>query len=302
MTRPEAALGVVMTASRGETIVVAGATGRQGGAVTRHLLRDGWRVRALTRRPDGAKAQALAALGAEVVRADMGDRASLLAALRGARGVYSVQNPMTSGPAAEVRQGQLVAEVAKEVGVGHVVYASAGTGQAGTGIGSWESKLAVERHLRELGVPATVLRPTAFMELMTDKGYFPAASTWHVMPGLMGEDRPVGWLSVDDLGAIAAAVFAAPDRFVGADLKLASDVQPIGACRALYREVVGKAPPRFPMPVWLFERIVGPDLTTMWRWLRTAEIDLGTATARAIHPGALTVRAWLDRQTLAGRG
>jgi uncharacterized protein YbjT (DUF2867 family) len=291
-----------VAASRGETIVVTGATGRQGGAVTRHLLRDGWRVRALTRKTDGAKAKALSALGAEVVRADMGDRASLLAALRGARGVYSVQNPMVSGPEAEVRQGMLVADVAKEVGVGHLVYGSAGTGQAGTGIGSWESKLAVERHIQALGVPATVLRPMAFMELMTDKGYFPAASTWHVMPRLMGEARPVGWLSVDDLGAIAAKVFAAPDRFVGVDLKLAGDVQTIDACRALHREVVGKAPRRFPMPVWLFERIVGTDLTTMWRWLRTAEIDLGTATARAIHPGALTVREWLSRQPVAGKG
>jgi uncharacterized protein YbjT (DUF2867 family) len=270
--------------------------------VTRHLLRGGWRVRALTRTPDGTKARALAALGAEVVRADMGDRASLLAALRGAHGVYSVQNPMTSGLEAEVRQGTLVAEVAKEVGVGHLVYGSAGTGQAGTGIGSWESKLAVERRMKELGLPVTVLRPTAFMELMTDRGYFPGASTWHLMPKLMGASRPVAWLSVDDLGAIAAAAFADPDQFVGADLKLASDVQTIDACRALYREVVGKAPPRMPMPLWLFERFAGKDVPTMWRWLGTAGIDWDTATARAIHPGALTVREWLGRQPVAGKG
>ena len=46
--------------------------------------------------------------------------------------------------------------------------------------------------LGELGLPVTILRPMAFMELMTDKAYFPAASTWHVMPKLMGENRPVG--------------------------------------------------------------------------------------------------------------
>ena len=66
-----------MTATRQETIVVTGATGRQGGAVSRRLLADGWRVRALTRDPASAKARALAALGADVVRGDMGDPATL---------------------------------------------------------------------------------------------------------------------------------------------------------------------------------------------------------------------------------
>ena len=57
-------------------IVVTGATGLQGGAVTRHLLKDGWHVRGLTRNAASKQAQALAALGAEVVQGDMGDAVS----------------------------------------------------------------------------------------------------------------------------------------------------------------------------------------------------------------------------------
>ena len=287
---------IVMVASKGETIVVTGATGRQGGAVARHLLLEGWGVRALTRKPSSAKARALAELGAEVVKGEMSDRASLEAGFKGAYGAYSVQNPMTSGLEGEVRQGTLVADVCSAAGVRHVVYGSAGTGKSGTGIGSWESKLQIEAHMRALGLPVTVLRPMAFMELMMDKGYFPAASTWHVMPMLMGGSRPVGWLCVDDLGAIAAKVFASPDEFIGREIKLASDVKSIDECREIHRAVTAKAPPRFPMPVWLFERIVGTDLTTMWRWLRSAEIELDTAPAKAILPGARTVQEWLRGQ------
>ncbi|TWH28405.1 NmrA family NAD(P)-binding protein [Isoptericola variabilis] len=59
-----------MAVASGEVVAVVGATGRQGSAVVRHLLRDGWRVRALTRDPSGTAARTLHDLGAEVVRAD----------------------------------------------------------------------------------------------------------------------------------------------------------------------------------------------------------------------------------------
>ncbi|NUT94868.1 MAG: NmrA/HSCARG family protein [Saccharothrix sp.] len=276
-----------------DLVVVTGATGRQGGAVARHLLASGRRVRALTRDPDSPAARALARLGAEVVRGDMADRDSLRPVFVGAHGVYSVQNPMISGLEAEVHQGRTVGDAAAEAGVEHFVYGSAGTGKPGTGVGSWESKLAVQAHLESLGLPLTVLRPMAFMELMTDKGYYPPVSTWHLMPKLMGEDRPVLWLSVDDLGAVAARVFAEPERFVGADLELTSEVLTIRECRALWTAVFGRAPRRFPMPVWMFEKFVGDDLTTMWRWLRTHPTDVDPARTREIVPDARTVRQWL---------
>ena len=50
------------------TVAVVGATGRQGGAVARHLLADGWSVRSLTRRPESAAGRKLAALGTDVIR------------------------------------------------------------------------------------------------------------------------------------------------------------------------------------------------------------------------------------------
>jgi uncharacterized protein YbjT (DUF2867 family) len=287
-----------MTAATRGTIVVTGATGLQGGAVTRHLLKDGWHVRALTRNASSAQAQALAALGAEVVQGDMGEIASLRPIFAGAYGVYSVQNPFIGGPEAEVRQGINVADVARESGVQHLLYGSAGISGTSTGIPSWETKRRVEQHMRSPGLPLTILRPMTFMELMTEKKFFPAMTTWQCMPLLMGATRPLVWICTDDLGAIAARAFAAPQEFIGKDLTLASDVQSLEQCRAIYGEVMGRQPPRFPMPVWLFKRFgfVGQDLTTMWSWLRTGALDLDTTATRAIHPQALTVRAWLSRQ------
>jgi uncharacterized protein YbjT (DUF2867 family) len=120
---------------------VVGATGRQGGAVPRSRLADGWQVRALTRQPQSAAARRLAALGAVVTRADLIMPDTLSNAFRDASGVYSVQNPVISGLETEIERGKYVAEAAKRAGVRHVVYGSAGVGVPGTGVGSWESKL-----------------------------------------------------------------------------------------------------------------------------------------------------------------
>jgi uncharacterized protein YbjT (DUF2867 family) len=226
-------------------------------------------------------------------RVDSEDVASLRRAFRGVHGVFNVQNPTTSSLAAEVRQGRNVADAADEAGVRHVVYGAAGVRDEVTGVGSWDSKLTVAARFRERGLPLTVLRPMAFMELMTDKAFYPSVVVWHLMPKLMGSTRPVGWVCLDDLGAIASRVFADPDRWADRTLGLAADVQSIDALRALWAEARGRPPRGFPMPVWLFERFVGTDLTTMWRWLATAEIDMSTTATRELLPEALTVRGWL---------
>ena len=290
-----------MSTVNSQTIVVLGATGLQGGAVTRHLLSDGWRVRAVTRNPKSEKARALSALGTQVVQADMAERASLVPVFEGAYGVFNVQNPIISGVEGEIRQGKNVADVANQVGIRHLVYGSAGTGARGTGIPSWESKLVIEDYMKSLGLPLTILRPMAFMELMTAKKFFPAVSTWHVMPALMGSATKVVWLSVEDLGAIVAKAFAEPEHFIGKELNLTSDVQSIDESRAIYRERFGKNPSRFPMPVLMFERFgfIGKDLSIMWRWLRTNPIDTDTSSTLAIRPNALSVRTWLENQKSA---
>lgn len=160
-------------------IAVLGATGRQGGAVVRHLLADGWHVRALTRKPESLASGALRTAGAEVAQCDMADTDSLRRVFEGAHGVFSVQNPMTAGHNGEVRQGKNVADAAKAAAVQHVVYGSAGPGLRGTGVDSWEAKLIIADHLRSLEVPMTVLRPMAFLELMTDKDFYPPVAIWH---------------------------------------------------------------------------------------------------------------------------
>src|SRR5438132_13463549 len=94
-----------MTISKRSPVLVTGATGRQGGAVARHLLQRAIPVRALSRNPGKPSARALAGAGAEVVSGDLDDRASLAEAMEGVSGVFSVQNWWEPGTARHVWEG-----------------------------------------------------------------------------------------------------------------------------------------------------------------------------------------------------
>jgi uncharacterized protein YbjT (DUF2867 family) len=226
---------------------------------------------------------------------------SLQAAFAGAAGVFSVQNGIASGFDREVAQGRNVADAARAAEVRHLVYASAGPGRsgAGTGVPSWEAKVPVEDHIGGLGVPYTILRPTAFMELMTDRSFYPAVGTWRIWPRLTGAGRPIPWMSIADVGTIAAAVFDDPERFDGRDLALAADLRTLDECRALYREAFDHDPRTFPMPQFLFDRFTRGDPSALWRWLRTGEASADVDGTRAIFPPARTVREWLQAEGAA---
>ena len=124
-------------------VLVAGATGRQGGAVVRHMLPRGWKLRALTRNPKSYAARQVAEKGVELVQGDLDDAASLERAARGVYGIYSVQDFWTVGAKREVQQGKNLADVAKKAGVEHFVYSSAGGAERNSGITHFETKWAV---------------------------------------------------------------------------------------------------------------------------------------------------------------
>src|SRR5215469_16631466 len=145
-------------------ILVAGATGRQGGSVVRHLLERQLTVRALVRDPQSDRAKALARQGIEIAQGDMDDLASLQKAMAGARGVYSVQDYFTVGAAREVREGKNMADAALDAGVEHFVFSSVGGAERNSGITHFETKWEIEKHIRKLGLPATMIRPVGFME------------------------------------------------------------------------------------------------------------------------------------------
>ncbi len=206
-------------------ILVTGATGQQGGGTARALAKDGWAVRAFVRDPEKPAAQALAAAGAELVRGDFRDRASMARAVEGAYGVFSVQ-PSSGQPeygvsdGDEERFGVELADVAAAAGVSHFVYTSMAGLVRGSGVGHFESKWRIEEHVRSSGLPATIVRPGAFMEILLQPHF---ALNQGKLVFFVKPDRTMRFIAGGDIGRVVARVFADPDEHVGRTVEIAGD-------------------------------------------------------------------------------
>jgi uncharacterized protein YbjT (DUF2867 family) len=275
------------------TILVTGATGKQGGAVLRHLRGRGFPVRALTRNLDKPAARELITQGAEVVRGDMENTASLTNALDGVYGVFAVQTPYEAGVEAEVREGKNLAGAAQRSGVSHFVYSSVGSADQHTGIPHFDSKFQIEEHIRGVGMPYTILRPVFFMENllgmagMIREGKLAAPLT----PG-----RKLQMIAVDDIGAFATLAFEHPQKWLGRALDLAGDEISMSDLAALLTRVLGREVRYTQVPFDEYESKAGSELATMWRWFQDAGYHADIAALRQEYPRLTTIDRWVQAQ------
>ena len=279
------------------TVLVTGATGRQGGAVVRHMLPKGWKLRALTRNPDGYAAKALARQGVEVVQGDLEDTASVARAAQGVYGIYSVQDFWAVGAKREVQQGKNVAEAAKKVGVRHFVYSSVGGAERNTGIPHWESKWEIEKYVRSLGLPATVIRPAAFMET-----YYIDQVEIGILKGKLADpiraDKPYQTIATDDIGGFVALAFERPTEFIGKELEIAGSELTNPEAAKVFSRVLGK-PVKFQrLPLPLVRIVLGKEFYLMFRWFNEAGFKADIPGLRRAYPEVRlqTLEEWLRNE------
>ena len=223
-----------------DVILVSGATGHQGGAVARRLIARGFKVRAMTRKPDEEKARALASLGAEVVAADLNDAASLERALAGAWGAFAVQNTSEAGVEGEEEQGKRFAEVAKKSGVSHLVYTSVASADRNTGIPHFDNKFRIEQKVRSLGFPAwTIIRPVFFMDNFLTPWFKPAiAGGKLVMP--LKPDTVLQLIAAEDIGWFGAHAFEMHEQMNGVDVDIAGDAHTMPQTAEILSRAAGR--------------------------------------------------------------
>ncbi|WP_433136854.1 SDR family oxidoreductase [Actinomadura nitritigenes] len=192
-------------------IAITAAGGTTGRHVLAALSSAGLPVRAVVH--SSARADTVRAQGArEAVVADMTNPGELPAALAGCSAVVHIGPPMHPR---EIAMGQNVIDAAGRAGVEHVVLMSVTHPQLEPLL-NHQSKLAVERHLLGSRLPFTILQPMHYMQNVNvpdclSRGRF--AQPYSL-------DRPLSFVDLADVGAVAATVLSALEKHTWATYEL----------------------------------------------------------------------------------
>jgi uncharacterized protein YbjT (DUF2867 family) len=272
-----------------KTVLVSGATGQQGGAVARELLEHGYRVRAMTRKPQGSQAQSLASLGAELVQGDLDDEASISKALAGAWGAFAVQNTWEAGVEKEEIQGKRFAKAARAAGVQHFVYSSVGSAHRKTGIPHFDNKWRVEETIRSLGFPShVVIRPAFFMENLLSPWFKPGIDGGKLMIGIKPQ-TVLQMIAVEDIGKYGRWAFDNHQKLNGRAIDIAGDARTMPDTARIIGEAAGKTVEFVQVPIEEVRKF-SMDFAIMLEWIDrvgyNADIP-GTSKESGIRPTSL---------------
>jgi uncharacterized protein YbjT (DUF2867 family) len=221
-----------------KVIAVVGSTGAQGGGLARAILADKkgeFACRAITRDPNKDKAKALASKGAEVVKADIDDVASLKKAFAGAYGVYGVTNFWEHFSAEkEKAQAKNIADAAKAAGVKHVVWSTLEDTrklmksddkrmpilQQKYRVPHFDAKAEANEYFK--GLPVTYLVTSFYWDNLYMFGLAPKKDKDgnHAWTFPMGKAKLAG-ISAEDIGKVAYGIFKAGKKYIGGTVGIA---------------------------------------------------------------------------------
>lgn len=280
-----------MTSER--TILITGATGKQGGAVIRALAGKGFHLRAMTRKTDSAAALALAAAGVELVRGDLDDAASLEAALIGAWGTLAVQNTWDAGVEKEEEQGKRFATIAREVGVKHFVYQSVGSAHRKTGIPHFDNKARIEDTVRSLNFPShVIIRPVFFMENLPSPWFLNGDKLYAALK----PTTVLQMIAVSDIGQYGARAFTDAATLNRREIDIAGDAVTIPQAAAVLAKALGRTIEFVQIPIEEVRKN-SVDMALMLEWFDRVgyEADIPALTREFGIPPT-TLAAWAATQ------
>ncbi|KAJ9125650.1 hypothetical protein QFC22_000612 [Naganishia vaughanmartiniae] len=162
---------VASNASNAKSIVIFGATGAQGGSVLAHLLKSDqpYRITAVTRDPSKASSKAIAAKGVNVIKAELGDKAQVVDALKQGDLAFAVTNFWEHGAEKEIADGKRLMDAAKEVGTktlywsGLMPVSKISSGKY-TKVEHFDTKSEILEYGQSIGVPIVDVQPAMYME------------------------------------------------------------------------------------------------------------------------------------------
>ena len=300
-------------------IAVVGATGAQGGGLVRAIMADRggpFTARALTRDPNSDKAKALAALGAEVVRADVDDAASLRHAFEGVHGAYCVTFFWEHmKPEQELAEARNEAQAAKEAKVSHVIWSTLEDTRKLVPLSDnrmptlggkykvphFDAKGEANSIFAELGVPTTFLLASFYWDNLIRFGMGPKKGP----DGKLAINFPMGsarlaGIAAEDIGKCAYGIFKKGQDLIGKTIGIAGEHLTCAQMAAALTNALGQ-PVRYneitPAEYRGFGFPGADDLGNMFQVYRDFEREVCGARnldmSRSLNPELQTFEQWL---------
>ena len=302
-------------------IAVVGATGAQGGGLVRAILADpasGFTARAITRDVNSDKAKALAALGAEVVAANVDDAASLTKAFAGAYGAYCVTFFWDHfSPEKEMAQAKAMADAAKAAGVKHVVWSSLEdtrrwmsldddrmpTLQGKYKVPHFDAKGESDQFFKESGVPTTILLTSFYWDNFIYFGAGPKKGPDGVLAlTLPMGDKKLPGIAAEDIGRCALGIFKQGAAMAGKTVGIAGEHLTGEQMAAALGKALGQPVRYNDVPPEVYRSFGFPgadDMGNMFQFKRDFADDFCGArsleASRALNPALQNLETWLSR-------
>lgn len=301
-------------------IAVVGATGAQGGGLVRAILSDpngDFAARAITRDASSDKAKMFAALGAEVVEADVDDLESVRRAFDGAYGAFCVTFFWAHfTPEKELAQARIMATAARDAGVRHVVWSTLEdtrhlvplTDDRMPTLGGrykvphFDAKGEADAIFTELGVPTTFLLTSFYWDNFIFFGMGPARDA----EGRLGITMPMGdaklpGIASEDIGRCAYGIFRGGADFIGKRVGIAGEHLSGGEMAAALSKAIGEEVRYNAVAPEVYRSFGFPgadDVANMFQYKRdfeeTYRAQRSVETSRALNPPLKSFAAWLD--------
>jgi uncharacterized protein YbjT (DUF2867 family) len=270
------------------TILVTGATGQQGGSLARLLLQKKHKVYALTRNAQSSSAQDLRNRGANIMKGDLDDSDSLEHAVKDVESVFLMGTPFEDGAEGEIRRGKLMTDIAKKNGIQHLVYSSVANADKNTGIPHFESKYKVEQHIKNLGIPHTIIGPTFFMENLLGPGLEQGQLALPLSPSTTLQQS-----ALQNIAEFSALVLERRKPFLGKRIDIASDEVTGEQATNILSNMLGYKIRYVPVPL---EQVYqgNEDLARMYEWYEKVGTGIDISALHQEYPEVkwLTFRDW----------
>jgi len=286
-----------------KTILVNGATGRQGGSVARHLLRDGnFAVRALTRNPESEKALELKSLKAEIVQGDHDNIESLKNSLKGCYGAFGITS-FWEHFEKEYEQGKNLVDAVASSNIEHFVFGSLPYAHKISDgryeVPHFDIKGKLVEYINSLGLKTTILLTTFYYENFLSVFRPQKQEDGTYAFGFPQGDTKLATFSVEDLGGIVTTIFNNPDKFIGRTVGTVGEDQPPAKYAEIMSKTLGKKVVYNHIPREIFIGFGFPraeDLANMFEfnryYLENRQKDLDES--RQLYPGMQSFKEWME--------